>query len=179
MKIAQNIYGLDAAHMKHSRYAAQLLLLTGRDGAWQNFTVGYAIVPTECEEHYVWFLLGMCQNPELKAVLNCQDTVIFSDRQKGLKSAVDTCLPLVHHVNCFKHIVGNIRAAAASRKKYRGVRPLSLTSEANRLCWMVCKATTKGLFDSNMAELASINPGGWSCTSLAFPFHSSAVFQQR
>ena len=67
----------------------------------------WALVPTENTEHWKWFIeqFAECFEPFTLA----SDTVVISDRNKGVLEAVTIHLPLAKHAHCCQHIADNIQ----------------------------------------------------------------------
>jgi hypothetical protein len=55
----QRILGIDGGHSKHPRYHGLQLLLVGRDGNFKNVNLAVALVESESQDEYDWFL-GHC-----------------------------------------------------------------------------------------------------------------------
>jgi hypothetical protein len=68
-----------------------------------NFTVAAAILEDETEAIYVWVL------QELKNSCNITPTVLYSDVDPALISAVKKIYPETHHFLCIFHIDLNLR----------------------------------------------------------------------
>ena len=145
-------YGLDAAHMKHRKYNGQLLLLTARDGCNHNLVLAAGLVPTEDYDNYAWFLQCVKQSAGVTDVLNRPESVMVSDRDKGIAGALDAELPLLHKTHCFKHILRNYKTHAAKHK-----HPQLGLHET--LAWKACKAESMAEFEAAMTALANVNAG--------------------
>ncbi|CAN0217319.1 unnamed protein product, partial [Phaeothamnion confervicola] len=96
--------------MKNPGYNGQLLLPIGHDGNRRNYVVAFALVPKENLDNYEWFFRHVKAGESMEAILNDNKTVIFSDRDKGLASAVQAELPAANHLACFAHPLRNLKA---------------------------------------------------------------------
>ena len=150
--ILQDVYGLDAAHMKHRKYSGQLVPFTARDGANHNLVLGAALVPTEDLEQHMWVLERIKEGIGMAEALNKKEKTVISDRDKGIAGALSHALPNAHQSKCFKHILGNLKATAAKQKF-----PQLGLHEAT--AWAACKAESPAEFEGKLKELAAINPG--------------------
>ena len=105
------MWATDGAFCKPaSGFPGQLLNLTGLDAQGSPVTVGYALVLRENTEAYKWFFdraasIELEDGRKFEDVLNSTDSVMFSDRQKGLRSAVQLAFPACHHLLCCHHLL--------------------------------------------------------------------------
>ena len=167
--IIHNMFGIDAAHMKHRKYNGQLLLFVGRDGANRNLVLACALVPSENKENYLWFLENIKQAAGINTRLNREENVIISDRDKGIAGALGEALEKVHQTKCFKHIMRNCRAAMAKKRA-----PQLGFHES--VAWAACSAETEAEFEEKMTTIGAISPEAASflrstdptCWALAF-----------
>ena len=159
MEKSQNIVSIDACHMKHPRYSGQLLLVTGRDGNMRNFTVASALVPAENEDNYIFMFEAMGENAGVMQWMDRVQTVIISDRCKGLANAIKSCFKSATPVHCGRHLYMNVKALGNKPAKRGAMRVDTLTHEATSLIWELIKAPVKNEYDAAMSQLQVINPG--------------------
>ena len=97
---------VDAAFSKHIVYREGYLhLLTTRDGDNKTIVLAWAVCETESGDAYKYFS-SKCHEAGLTRYLN-GSSIIFSDRQKGIKEFHDKFPAKVGR--CFKHIIENCR----------------------------------------------------------------------
>ena len=98
------VSAVDAAFSKHTVYREGYLhLLTTKDGNNKTIILAWAICETESSHTYEYFS-NKCHEAGLSRYLS-GTSVIFSDRQKGLKTFHDKFQAKT--ARCFKHIIGN------------------------------------------------------------------------
>jgi hypothetical protein len=134
MEMSQNIVSIDGCHMKHSRYTGQLLLVTGRDGNMKNFTVAWALVLSENEDNYTFLFDAMKENDGMRGWMDRMQTVIISDRCKGLANAIRSCFKNATPVHCGRHLYMNVKALGGTPPK-RGataIDKLALSGSSSR-----------------------------------------------
>lgn len=91
---------LDSVTLK-SKYQGTLLAATAADGDDGVFPVAFAVVDTETDDNWSWFLL------ELKSALStCQGMTFVADREKGLKETVANIFQdeEVYHGYCLRYL---------------------------------------------------------------------------
>lgn len=93
---------LDGAHLK-GRFKGTLLAATGKDADQGLFPLAFAIVGTENDDNWLWFL------EILKSVLSPRPITFISDRNHGLVSNIPTVFPHCHHSYCLYHLQFNLR----------------------------------------------------------------------
>ncbi|XP_028052512.1 uncharacterized protein LOC114256998 [Camellia sinensis] len=99
---------LDGTFLK-GRFKGNLLAATAKDGNKGLFPVAFAIVDSENQQNWEWFL----QN--LKEVVGDDRTLTFiSDRHAGLLQSMPILFPSAHHAFCLLHLQMNLR----DRMKY-------------------------------------------------------------
>jgi hypothetical protein len=69
-KACQGVFGLDAAHMRHTQYNGVLALLTGRDGRGKNFTLACGMFAVENVDNWQWFLQMVKRSPDMAEALD-------------------------------------------------------------------------------------------------------------
>lgn len=102
--ISKKLIFLDGTFLTNS-YKGILLTATGLDSDNRSFVLGFGVVEIENYDNWLWFLKCM------KLVIldaDQESTVIFSDREKGLISAVSSVFSSPCHVFCIKHIIRNM-----------------------------------------------------------------------
>ena len=82
-----------------------LLIVTGLDTNNEGINLAWGVTPKENYEHWSWFLVNL---DHALGGLNRFNTVIMSDRQKGLNKAVQEELGGVTETYCCKHIERNL-----------------------------------------------------------------------
>ncbi|KAM0969299.1 hypothetical protein COP2_017957 [Malus domestica] len=94
---------LDAASLK-SRYHETFLAATALDGDDGLFPVAFAIVDTESDDKWRWFL------EQLRSVLATSQSLTFvSDREKGLKKSVLEVFENAHHGYSMHHLLQSFK----------------------------------------------------------------------
>ncbi|XP_065852582.1 uncharacterized protein [Euphorbia lathyris] len=89
---------LDSIPLK-SKYQGTLLAATAADGDDGVFPVAFAVVDTESDDNWHWFLL------QLKAALSTSCPLTFvADRQKGLKESIDEIFKGSYHCYCLRYL---------------------------------------------------------------------------
>jgi MULE transposase domain len=97
-------YALDGTHTR-SQYNLTLLIAVGIDAEDRILPFAWALVPCENKIWWTWF----CEHLFEAFDGSFQpDTVIISDRDKGLLDAVESKLPGTYHAMCCQHITENI-----------------------------------------------------------------------
>ena len=121
---------VDATFSKHSMYRDGCMhLLTTRDGDNKVLILAVAVCETESGDTYQWFA-DNCVAAGMGRYLN-KDSIIYSDRQKGLRSFHEAFNALVGR--CFGHIIKNCR---------RDLKGSGQTFE-DSTAWLVQKAKTR------------------------------------
>ncbi|CAA3009089.1 family transposase isoform 2 [Olea europaea subsp. europaea] len=91
---------LDGIFLK-SKYQGTLLVATAADGNDGVFPIAFAVVDTESDENWHWFLL------QLKTALSvCRGITFVADREKGLKESIAEIFQNddVYHSFCLTHL---------------------------------------------------------------------------
>src|SRR5579859_4232645 len=113
-----------------------LLAATAIDANSSLFPLAHAVVDTENDDNWLWFLqllLPIVQSHALQHLIN-KALVFLSDRQKGLIEAVDRVFPGLPHGYCLKHLEANFR------KKFKN-------PNLTMFLWKAASATTQPEFD--------------------------------
>ena len=111
------------------------------DGNNQIIPLSWAIVPTEDYENERWFLRQVARY----IPLDKEDSVIMSDRGKGLVTAVDEIYPQAVHGYCCQHLAENVEA-----KRY--------SKECKRLFWCAAFAESDVAFDAIFVKIQAEDP---------------------
>jgi hypothetical protein len=101
----QPFIALDGCHTK-SHFRMTLLIACTLDGNNEILPLSWAVVPVEDAENWTWFLNHM---KSAFHEIEYEHTVIISDRDKGLQTAVSSVLPDAHHSYCCQHLADNIQ----------------------------------------------------------------------
>lgn len=103
--------------------------------------MGFGVVEIENYDNWLWFLKCM------KLVIldaDQESTVIFSDREKGLISAVSSVFSSPCHVFCIKHIIRNMNLK------------FNMTFIKD-LVWKAALSTSRDSFEETLKELGNID----------------------
>lgn len=95
----QQIFGVDAAHMKHRNYNGVQLIFVARDGNMENKIAAVALVSVECADNYKWFFGILLDRGYKLATIP-----VFCDRHAGILAAADALK--VRVIFCTRHIIG-------------------------------------------------------------------------
>ena len=136
---------VDAAFSKHTVYRdGQLHLLTTRDGDNKTIVLAWAVCETESGPTYEYFA-AKCHEAGVSRYLSSA-AIIFSDRQKGIKSFHDKFPSAIGR--CFNHIIDNCQ------KHLRGSGQTFSLSAA----WALQKAPTEGEYKEALEKLKRESP---------------------
>lgn len=128
-----------------SKYRGILLLASTFDSNNNSFIVASAIVPSENEEDWTWFLRNLSNFfGDAKNYLNF---TFMSDREKGIISSVEEIFPNSAHLFCFKHIERNILS------RFPG-----MDSQFKALIWQASNALTEAKFNQIIDLIGQHNP---------------------
>lgn len=151
---------LDGTFLK-TRFVQTLLLAATMDGANQLVLLAWGIVPSESQENWTWFLERFL---EAFPHSNDDQTVMISDRDRGLKNAIASVLPLAVSAFCCYHLRCNI----ATRFGVRMVDPFwSCVYAASAVDFERAMEHVRSLSTSCADYLAEIRPESWA--AYAFP----------
>ncbi|RHY19525.1 hypothetical protein DYB28_013331 [Aphanomyces astaci] len=106
-------------------------------------TVAVAVVPAENHSNWEWFIGHL-----IKSELMPTDTVIVSDRQKGLIKACQQMCPHIPHRFCMRHIVANIKASGTY-----------LTPEHEGALYKLARSDSQDTYDLQYNRVLKVNPG--------------------
>lgn len=127
---------LDGTFLKNN-YGGVLLVGCFKDGNNNIRILGIAVVPNENEDHWSWFL----QN--IKSHLQTPPSFVISDRDKGLKKAVENFG--VFHAYCFRHVLENFHK-------------LFKNKNIKEKAWALAKAKSPVEFNSIKDYIVGVNP---------------------
>ncbi|KAE8222276.1 hypothetical protein CF326_g8408 [Tilletia indica] len=125
-----------------NRFNMVVLLAATMDADSNLVILAWALVPTESQATWEWFLGLLLQ---AFPTVGLPNTTIISDRQKGALAAIKEKLPNTVEAYCCWHLAENV-------KKHYG-------SEARRIFWHLAYAETKAKFDKVMQTMADTNKG--------------------
>lgn len=154
------VVSFDAGILKHPSWCGWHILVMGmQDGNGQDCTIALAIVPTEDEESYTYFIGGLKEHPSLRSVLTNSELVVITDRCKGLIGAVQQTLPDAHHRYCALHLLGNIPSPAFGHVErlyyFRAVKSKTIVEFEERMNLL------RTLHESAYQYLSGIEPSLW------------------
>lgn len=135
----RNFLAMDGTHCT-ARHRLTLLAITTLDGNGQVLPLVWGLVPTESEEHWAWFL-KFCRG-HLSGVDN-DDSVIMSDRGKGLIPAVRKNFPYAKHAYCAFHIKRNVETRYGK--------------ECAKLFWGCAYAKNRTSYEDSIRKLRGVN----------------------
>lgn len=128
----------------HSFSAVQLLLLVAEDSLNQLIPLAAAIVPSESEDSWVYFLQhSRGHMPHLDEA----KMVLMSDRCKGLENAVAAVCPNLQHIHCIIHLERNIVVGC-------GAEALDSTKA---FIYEAATATNGGAFELAMSKIKDVS----------------------
>lgn len=139
--VCKPVISFDGGALKAIGWSNYQVLVCGmQDGENRDCSIGLAIVPTESEESYNYFIEGMKTSDILKGVLEQPELVVITDRAKGLMAAIKTSLPNAHHRYCNVHLLGNLPNPP-------------LTPHQRSLYWNMVYCKSEDVFWRSMEEL--------------------------
>ncbi|XP_028093514.1 uncharacterized protein LOC114293609 [Camellia sinensis] len=95
-------YDLKTSQFK--RYKGQLLVATAKDGNQGLFPIAFAIVDSEGESNWSWFLYELS-----KVIADDRRMTFVSDRNLALLEAMPKAFPSAYHGWCLQHLKNNFR----------------------------------------------------------------------
>ncbi|XP_026378442.1 uncharacterized protein LOC113272862 [Papaver somniferum] len=136
----RNVVGLDGCHLK-GKYGGCLLSATALDGQNGLVPLGIMVCRNECAENWFLFL----NNLKHRLADHPVEPINFiSDRQKGLRDAVQKLFPTSPHRFCFRHMYANFKM------HYKG-------SKVHTLFWNAARAYKPKHFQAHMDSMMSEN----------------------
>jgi MULE transposase domain/MuDR family transposase len=160
------VLGLDGTHLT-SKYGGILLAATAVDARDNLFPLAFAVVSAENDINWDWFLnnLSNALDNHLPTSIQASNEIAFlSDRQKGLREAVETRFPGAAHAYCMRHLVDNF----TKHFKHK---------DLIQLLWKAARATTQPEFEEHCSAMRAINT---QCVAWLFnnahPRHWATVY---
>ncbi|XP_048613127.1 uncharacterized protein LOC125587050 [Brassica napus] len=109
-KKLRHVLVIDGTHLS-GKYKGVLLTASGQDANFQVFPLAFAIVDSENEEAWTWFL------QKLERILaDSKNLAIISDRAACIATAVKRIYPLAHHGCCIVHLARNVNSRFSSKR---------------------------------------------------------------
>ncbi|KAE8735657.1 hypothetical protein F3Y22_tig00000340pilonHSYRG01097 [Hibiscus syriacus] len=136
------IISIDGCHLK-GYYGGTLLAAVGIDGNDSIYPIAYAVVESENESSWTWFLLLLATDLEIETSHNI---TFMSDKQKGLVEAMMHVLPNAEHRTCVRHLYSNFKNNAQFKGK-----------NLKDALWKATRATYKKEFEDAMDELKALS----------------------
>ncbi|KAK8665544.1 hypothetical protein V6N13_005710 [Hibiscus sabdariffa] len=136
---------LDGCHLK-GYYKGHLLAAVGQDADDCLYPLAFAIVDSECESAWTWFLDILKNDLELN---NSHHISFMTDRQKGLMESVMELFPYSEHRTCVRHLYNNFKLAGDHKGK-------ALKDQL----WKAARATYVREFEVAMVELEGLSSIG-------------------
>ncbi|XP_048599899.1 uncharacterized protein LOC125580012 [Brassica napus] len=100
---------VDGTHLG-GKYKGVMLTASGQDANFQIFPLAYAIVDSEDEESWTWFLM------KLERILGDSPRLaIISDRAACIATAVKRVYPSANHGYCIVHLARNVNSRYSSK----------------------------------------------------------------
>ncbi|KAL4302105.1 hypothetical protein GQ457_10G017080 [Hibiscus cannabinus] len=136
------IISLDGCFLK-GPYIGWLLAAVGIDANDGIYPIAYAIVESDNFSAWYWFLSLLKDDLE---ILNSNQICFMSDRQKGLKEALDELFPDSEQRNCVRHIYTNFKTKETNRGK-----------TLKDVLWEATRSTYVAQFTTAMNEMKAIS----------------------
>ncbi|KAL4291181.1 hypothetical protein GQ457_14G014140 [Hibiscus cannabinus] len=136
------IISLDGCFLK-GPYIGWLLAAVGIDANDGIYPIAYAVVESEKFSAWYWFLSLLKDYLE---ILNSNQICFMSDRQKGLKEALDELFPDSEQRNCVRHIYTNFKTKETNRGK-----------TLKDVLWKAARSTYVTQFTTTMNEMKAIS----------------------
>jgi hypothetical protein len=140
LRLLRPFYTLDSTHTR-SQYNLTLLIIVGIDSEDRVLPLAWILVPSENETWWTWF----CERLR-EAFKNTfhPETLIISDREKGLFNAVKSELPYAYHAMCCQNIAENIHKKIGWQYK--------------AIFWRITRTAHQPTFDSLIETLERDSP---------------------
>ncbi|CAH2054734.1 unnamed protein product, partial [Thlaspi arvense] len=151
----------------NSKYQGVMLVATASDAEDGIFPVAFAIVDSETEENWLWFL------EQLKAALSEPRRITFvADFQNGLKNAISQVFEDAYHAYCLRQLAEKLNSDLKGQ----------FSHEARRYMlndfYSVAYATTLEGYYSSLENIKSISPDAYAWVIESEPDHwANALFQ--
>ncbi|XP_024010144.1 uncharacterized protein LOC112085222 [Eutrema salsugineum] len=111
---------IDGTHLRN-RYGGCLVAASAKDGNFQVFSLGFAVVDSENDTAWEWFLRKL-----LEIVPDEPGLVFVSDRHSSIYAAIWKVYPMSSHAACIVHLQRNVVT------NFKPDMPSHLTSQAGR-----------------------------------------------
>ncbi|ESQ49341.1 hypothetical protein EUTSA_v10020138mg [Eutrema salsugineum] len=151
----------------NSKYQGVMFVATASDAEDGVFPVAFAIVDSETEENWLWFL------EQLKSALSEPRRITFvADFQNGLKNAISQVFEDAHHAYCLRQLAEKLNSDLKGQ----------FSHEARRYMlndfYSVAYATTPEGYYSALENIKSISPDAYAWVIESEPHHwANALFQ--
>ncbi|GKV49214.1 hypothetical protein SLEP1_g55976 [Rubroshorea leprosula] len=136
----RGIFGVDGCFLK-GICKGVLLFAVGRDGNNQMYPIAYAVVESENNDSWTWFMQRLASDLELGTG---QGYTMISDRHPGIICAKAEVLPLINHRYCARHLYCNLA------KRHRG-------DDIKLAFWLAARASYQIEFLEKMEELRGVS----------------------
>lgn len=124
-KMCAPVVAIDAGHMKRKEWEGFVCLVAcAIDGNRRNQLLAFAIVPSESEEHYMFFLNTMLGS-DLNHFIAAKQLLCLTDRGNAVLASIRKSLPVGHIRYCAMHLLGNfastLKIGSAERRCYNRI----------------------------------------------------------
>jgi hypothetical protein len=116
------VVAIDAGHMKTEAWCKYVCLVACTiDGNRRNQLLAFAIVPSESEEDYIFFINTMIGS-QLRKFVFAENLVCLTDRGKAVLAGIRKSLPSAANRYCAMHLLGNLskllKVGTDARRQY-------------------------------------------------------------
>ncbi|XP_013728259.2 uncharacterized protein LOC106431956, partial [Brassica napus] len=120
----RHVLVIDGTHLS-GKYKGVLLTASGQDANFQIFPLAFAVVDSEDEDAWTWFLQKveriLCDSPSL---------AIISDRAVSISNAVSKIYPQAKHGACIIHLARNVNSRFSSKNLAKMATPAAMAHSA-------------------------------------------------
>ncbi|RID62855.1 hypothetical protein BRARA_E01897 [Brassica rapa] len=120
----RHVLVIDGTHLS-GKYKGVLLTASGQDANFQIFPLAFAVVDSEDEDAWTWFLQKveriLCDSPSL---------AIISDRAVSISNAVSKIYPQAKHGACIIHLARNVNSRFLSKNLAKMATPAAMAHSA-------------------------------------------------
>ncbi|GLT85469.1 hypothetical protein SLE2022_036590 [Rubroshorea leprosula] len=134
------IFGVDGCFLK-GICKGILLFAVGRDGNNQMYPIAWAVVESENNDSWQWFMEKLANDLELG---DGHGYTMISDRHPGIINAKAEVLPLIWHRYCARHLYCNLA------RRNRG-------DDIKLAFWLACRATNEFDYLDKMDALRALS----------------------
>jgi len=113
-KALRKVIAVDGTFLK-TKYKGTLIVATGQDGNWHQYPLAWAVVDSENDESWKWFMTKL---EEL--IPDDEEVVIISDRHQSIIKAVSDVYKKAQHGFCAWHLSQNIKTRVNRGARGRG-----------------------------------------------------------